>query len=78
MNTSGEHARMMMVVMAASMCSVANIPDASAMTYTLEYITSWSACDAACSGANSLKYTDDKINYLDSEMSGLGHTKRRG
>lgn len=51
--------------------------DAFAISYTLNYMDSWSGCDAGCNQASSLSYTDDQINYLDSVLSGLGHTKKR-
>ncbi|WP_394843355.1 DUF6345 domain-containing protein [Pendulispora brunnea] len=46
---------------------------AKALEVAGEAMTSWSGCD--CS-AGSLKYTDDQISYLISEMQDLGHQKK--
>lgn len=49
--------------------------DSSAITYTTNYMTSWSGCN--CSG-NPLSYTDDQIRKFNNIMAGLGHTRLRG
>src|SRR5689334_14850481 len=44
--------------------------------YMVEYMTSWSGCEAGCSGNNSLSYTDDQMNGLDSAMNYFGNSLR--
>ena len=65
-----------LVASAISVASLTFARPAEAFTYGMEYMTSWSGCESACSGNPSLNQTDDQMNMMDSTLSGLGHTYR--
>ena len=48
--------------------------DSPAISYSTNYITSWSECD--CAG-NALNYTDDQISYFRQKMDDHDHTLLR-
>lgn len=61
----------------ATLALLAQMPGtASAFSFSGEYIYSWGGCDASCSGAGSLSYTDDQIQDFAAKMKALGHTQK--